>query len=137
MEAIAFYAVTSLSAISGLILMATAAGWPSPAERKDMLRRSLKNSAGAVLTLVGLVPLISVGKSPSGFLDAFGWSAPIATVILIIIPFFLLMVVGSYVQFTAWEKGQLAMRQRTRKILQAKSEPEPEQPLEPSPPRRN
>ena len=114
---IAFFFLTSLMIIYGLIFTLKHFGWPSITERKNKTIRALRAGFSSAGLVVGLMLMYFYWTSPEAFWSQWTLATAIGTFFFFVIPIFGVMTVASFIQFSVWEKTQSIMTVRIRKII--------------------
>ncbi len=113
----AFFFVTSLMIVYGLVFTLKYFGWPSINERKNKVTRAIRAGFSSTVLLVGLMLMYFYWTSPQVFWSQWTLATAISGLFFFAIPIFVVMTVASFIQFFAWEKTQSMMTGRLKKII--------------------
>ncbi len=116
MNTLSLYVVTGIPILVGLAFMFKEAGWPSERERKNRALRSFRSALGATLFALGFIIAMAYGKTPGMLLRDISVGSALRFLYLAAV-LFCMFLVGSFVQYSAWDKTEAAMRGRLRKIV--------------------
>jgi hypothetical protein len=114
-----FFLVAGAMTIYGLVFTFKYSGWPSATERQNKVLRAIKAGFSSTVMAVGLLLLYFDWTSPETFLTQWTFSS-IVGAIIIVIPLFLIMTVGSFVPFSSWEWTEIGVANWLRKIIDRK-----------------
>jgi hypothetical protein len=116
------YIIFGVPAPVGAFITSKAAGWPSESEKKNKGVRALKTSLGGTMLGIGLVLLIFYHTSPNTFWSQWSFLSVIGSILNCVLPVFVLLTIGAYIQHTAWEKTESLMTKQLDKIVKSKTD---------------
>lgn len=116
------YIIFSVPVVVGALIMSKSSGWPSAAEKKNKGLRALKTSLGGTMFGIGLALLFFYHISPATFWSQWSLLAVIGSIFNCVLPIFVLLTIGAYIQYTAWEKTESLMTRQLDKILKSETE---------------
>jgi uncharacterized membrane protein len=108
------FLVAGAMTIYGVVFTFKYSGWPSAMERQNKALRAVKTGFSSTVMVVGLLLLYFDRTAPETFLTQWTFSS-IAGAILLVIPLFLIMTAGSFVQFSSWKETR--MTNQLRKMM--------------------
>ena len=113
-----FLIVTSLAVIYGLVFTLKYFGWPSISDRKNKIMRAIRTGFSSTVLIIGLMLMYFYWSQPEAFWSQWTVATIIGAFLFFVIPIYCAMTIGSYVQFSIWEKTQPIMTDRLRKIVE-------------------
>jgi hypothetical protein len=116
------YIIFGIPALIGAFITSKAAGWPSEAEKKNKGVRSIKTSVGGTVLVISVVLLILYHTSPHTFWSKWSLLTVIGSVFNCVLPVFVLLTIGAYIQYIAWEKTESLMNKQLEKVLKSKTD---------------
>ena len=116
------YIIFSVPALVGAFMTIKVGGWPSEAEKRNKGLRSIKTSLGGTMMVIGLWLLMFYHMSPDTLLREWSLLAVIGSIFYFVLPIFVLLTIGAYIQYTAWEKTESLMTRQLDKILKSETE---------------
>jgi len=114
---IAFFFVTSLMILYGLVFTLKHFGWPSITERKNKIIRALRTGFSSTALVVSLMLMYFYWSSPDAFWSQWTLAKAIGAFFFFVIPILGVLTIASFIQFSVWEKTQFIMTSRLRKII--------------------
>jgi hypothetical protein len=94
------FSIVGLMILFGILISFKQFGWPSDAERKNKIKRSLKSGFGVLMLGIGLILLVLYWTSPETFWTEFSFASVIGLIFFIVVPLFVLLVM--HLTFTIW-----------------------------------
>jgi len=119
-----FFSILGLMILFGILIIFKQFGWPSDAEHKNKIKRSLKSGFGSLMLGMGLILLVFHWTSPETFWSEFSFASIVGWIFFIVIPLFVLSVIASYVQYSALERLEPRWKSRLKEILERKTKKE-------------
>ena len=116
------YIIFGVPALVGAFITTKVGGWPSEAEKKNKGVRALKTSLGGTMLGISLVLLIFYHTSPNTFWSQWSLLSVIGSIFNCVLPVFVLLTIGAYIQYTAWEKTESLMTKQLDKIVKSKTD---------------
>jgi hypothetical protein len=119
-----FFSIVGLMILFGILITLRQFGWPSDAERKNKIKRSLKSGFGGMMLGIGLILLVFYWTSPETFWVELSFTSVISLVFFFVIPVFVLLVIASYLQYSALERLESRWKSRLKQIIGSKTNKE-------------
>jgi len=122
MKEIVLYILLGAIVILGVVIIFKEVGWPSEEEQKNKGGRSIKAGFGGTMLCIGMLLFIFYRTSPNTFWDKWSFLSIIGFVFYFMVPLFVILTIGSYIQFSSWEKIQPLMNKELQRIVKSKTD---------------